>query len=67
MSAADRFTSCIDSTTRGISFEHIMCILSNSIDNMPQQPSDISMAVARASRENWENNDLNNIQDICGL
>jgi len=33
---------------------------------MSQQPPDISTAVVNASRENWENIDLKDIQDICG-
>ena len=33
---------------------------------MSQQPSANNMAIARASRENWDNIDLKDIQDICG-
>ena len=34
---------------------------------MSRQPSDLSTAISRASRENWEHIDLKDIQDICAL
>jgi len=33
---------------------------------MSQQPSTISKAIANASKQNWDNTDLKEIQDICG-
>ena len=33
---------------------------------MSQQPSANNMAIARASKQNWDNIDLKDIQDICG-
>ena len=50
------------SNTSCVSF----AIALTSQNMMSQQPSANNMAIARASRENWDNIDLKDIQDICG-
>ena len=52
------------SNTSCVSFA--MSLAPLNINMMYQHPSDISTAIVNASRENWENIDLKDIQDICG-
>ena len=50
------------SNTSCVSFA--MALTSHNM--MSQQPSTISTAIANASKQNWDNTDLKEIQDICG-
>ena len=50
------------SNTSCVSFA--MALTSHNM--MSQQPSTISTAIANASKQNWDNTDLKEVQDICG-
>ena len=52
------------SNTSCVSFA--MSLAPLNINMMYQHPSDTSTAIVNASRENWDNIDLKDIQDICG-